>query len=170
MALLPSEITDRIIALSVTEKSIVEIWTHFPGIKYFISETKIDWKSMSYSQILSENFIRSFSDRVNWEWVSVYQTLSENFIREFSDRVHWYWIPRRQNLSNNFISEFKHLFVYLEDSEESEYSSSDEESEYSSSDEESEYSSSDEESTERRFVNYGRVDPWYLEELLESLL
>ena len=96
-------------------------------IRIFIDKYKahkklsiIDWNKISQYQILSENFIREFKDKVNWERISQYQTLSEDFIREFKDKVDWDSISKCQKLSEEFIEEFKHkiywnkLFKYNE--------------------------------------------------------
>ena len=129
---LPTELSDFIITLSVTEKNIVSVYTQFPGIKHYpdqikISESvseyqilsesfirefqdRVDWMSVSFHPSLSEDFIRSFQDRVYWTSVSFHQSLSEDFIREFQDRVDWYFIRRYQSLSGSFISEFKDKF------------------------------------------------------------
>jgi hypothetical protein len=104
---LPTELRDRVVALSVTEESILEIWTEFPGIKWYISGTKLDWERVSRKHTLSEEFIREFSDHVYWYWVSRDSELSEEFIREFSDHVYWYWVSRDSELSEEFIREFR---------------------------------------------------------------
>ena len=41
------------------------------------------WIYISANQILSEEFIREFQDRVDWVCISKYQKLFEEFIREF---------------------------------------------------------------------------------------
>ena len=77
---------------------------------------EVNWKYISSSQTLSEDFIREFKDEVDWYNISYYQTLSEfgeDFIREFKDKVNWYNISSSQNLSNSskfskkFMEEFK---------------------------------------------------------------
>ena len=68
---------------------------------------KVDWNYISYSQKLSESFIREFKNKVHWINISAFQKLSENFIREFKDKVYWYHISQYQTLSENFIREFK---------------------------------------------------------------
>ena len=68
---------------------------------------KVDWKYISYNQKLSEEFIKEFKDRVNWSCISEYQKLSEEFIKEFKDKVDWYCISYNQKLSEEFIKEFK---------------------------------------------------------------
>jgi len=70
-------------------------------------QNKVDWDYISYSQKLSLNFIREFRNKVNWENISHYQQLSENFIREFKDYVDWIRISHYQQLSKDFIREFK---------------------------------------------------------------
>jgi hypothetical protein len=86
--MLPVEIRERIIAFSVTEETIKIIWTHFPTIKWYISDTNLNWEEVSIRQTLSEEFIRDFSDRVDWYSIFIRQKLSEDFIREHSSRVH----------------------------------------------------------------------------------
>ena len=68
---------------------------------------KVDWENISRYQTLSEEFIREFKDKVVWHNISFSQTLSEEFIREFKDKVHWYSISANQVLSEEFIREFK---------------------------------------------------------------
>lgn len=57
-------------------------------------------------QVLSEDFIRRYQDKLNWRVISECQTLSEDFIREFKDKVRWDSISWRQILSEDFIKEF----------------------------------------------------------------
>ena len=68
---------------------------------------KVNWKSISRCQTLSEDFIREFKDEVDWDWISINQILSEDFIREFKDKVWWHFISINQVLSEDFIREFK---------------------------------------------------------------
>ena len=51
-----------------------------------------DWTSVQFyiGNVLSEDFIREFQDKVNWEMISVTQKLSEDFIREFQNKVDWF--------------------------------------------------------------------------------
>jgi hypothetical protein len=102
---LPQEITDRIIALSVTSKSISKVWTHFPGIKWYISETDICWDYISSCKHTSEEFISSFSDHVDWNYVSGRLMLSKEFLREFKDKIDWNLVLKYQDLSDEFIRE-----------------------------------------------------------------
>ena len=57
----------------------------------------IDWNKLSHYQILSEDFIREFKDKIDWMAVCRYQKLSEDFIREFKDKVDWWYISKYQN-------------------------------------------------------------------------
>ena len=41
-----------------------------------------------------------------WVYISVYEILSEDFIREFQDKVIWIGICYNQKLSKEFIIEF----------------------------------------------------------------
>jgi len=76
-------------------------------------QDKVHWDSISWCQTLSEDFIREFHsgrNKVNWDWISMNQTLSEDFIREFHsgrNKVNWYGIAYNQKLSENFIREFQ---------------------------------------------------------------
>jgi hypothetical protein len=74
---LPDEITDRITSLSVTNKNILEIYSHFPGT---VVPNQINWELLSRFQKLSEEFISRFSDSIDWFWVSISQKLSEDLI------------------------------------------------------------------------------------------
>lgn len=59
------------------------------------------------TQIMPENFIRDFQDKVDWNCVSVYQTLSNAFIYEFRDKVEWDQVWENQNVSYQMIQDFK---------------------------------------------------------------
>lgn len=74
----------------------------------FIIEFKdyLDWKTMSFTQVLSEDLIREFADKVDWGHISGNQKLSEDFIREFKDKINWNYIVERQNVSDEFILDF----------------------------------------------------------------
>ena len=50
-------------------------------------QDKVDWNNISFSQKLSEKFIKEFQDKVYWYRISQYQKLSEKFIKEFQDKV-----------------------------------------------------------------------------------
>jgi len=74
-------------------------------IRYY--KDKVNWLYISEYQKLSESFIEEFQDLVNWNSISYYQKLSEGFIRKFKDRVAWTWICESQTLSEDFIREFQ---------------------------------------------------------------
>ena len=69
--------------------------------------TELNWVEISYYQVLSEDFIREFKDKVYWKQISYKQVLSEDFIREFQDKVYWVNISYKQELSLEFIKEFE---------------------------------------------------------------
>jgi hypothetical protein len=85
-------------------------------IRYYARD--INFSDVSTVQQLSESFIREFQDKVNWSSISKYQKLSESFIRKFQDNVEWIYISKYQKLSEDFIKEFKnkvcwfHIFKY----------------------------------------------------------
>ena len=51
-----------------------------------------DWVKISHDEILSEDFMREFQDKVFWNIISWKQKLSENFIKEFQDKIDFYKI------------------------------------------------------------------------------
>ena len=77
------------------------------SVSYFIQYSPLGWYDISCKVVLSENFIRYFSNKVDWEYISQYQRLSEKFIREFKNKVDWECISAYQKLSEKFIREFK---------------------------------------------------------------
>jgi len=83
----------------------LQLWLTESTIR--ILKDKLNWRSISYKQILSESFITEFKDKVDWDNISRHQTLSESFIREFKDKVNWDYICKYQILSEEFSREFK---------------------------------------------------------------
>ena len=107
----PTEIRDLVLSFIVDEENVVEIYTQFSGIKWYIIHEKtqhFNWRKVSMCQTLSESFIRSFQDQLDWGLVSEYQKLSERSMRNFKDRLIWILIPMHQDLSEDFIREFSH--------------------------------------------------------------
>ena len=75
-----------------------------------------DWRDWGFysNNILSEDFIREFKDKVDWSAICRYQKLSENFIREFKDKVHWGVVSIYQNnLSDEFKTEFANKLNFV---------------------------------------------------------
>ena len=66
-----------------------------------------EWSGISKNNILSEDFIRKYSDKVNWFYISSSQKLSCQFIEEFQDKVDWNNISRYQKLNIDFLNQFK---------------------------------------------------------------
>jgi hypothetical protein len=108
---------------SITKKiSIGKISNNILKLPYNIiknvdSIVSLDWKEISYTQRLTENFIREFHDKVDWSAISDCQKLSENFIKEFQNRVNWGYISASQRLSEDFIIEFKDKVNWIDISE-----------------------------------------------------
>jgi hypothetical protein len=75
--------------------------------------SEIDWDKITWNNILPEDFIRKYQDKLDWNNISSRQILSEDFIREFHDKVNWYSISYCQYLSNDFIIEFSN-YIHLE--------------------------------------------------------
>lgn len=65
------------------------------------------WKILPERQVLSENFIAKYADKIDWHVVSFYQVLSEDFIDRNYDKVDWNSISSGQDLSEKFIE--KHI-------------------------------------------------------------
>lgn len=61
-------------------------------------------------QKLSENFIRTYKDKLKWSTVTKYQTMSEDFIKEMRDYVDWDLVLDYQKLSLEFICKMKYYF------------------------------------------------------------
>ena len=77
---------------------------------------EFDWRDWGFysNNILSEDFIREFIDKVDWSAVCRYQKLSEDFIREFKDKVHWGVVSIYQNnLSDEFKTEFANKLNFV---------------------------------------------------------
>lgn len=72
----------------------------------FKNKTK-PWIRISKYQILSENFIKEFKDKVVWKHISACQSLSESFIEEFKDYVDWKNIANHQYLSKEFREKYE---------------------------------------------------------------
>jgi hypothetical protein len=64
------------------------------------------WHQIS-RMLLSDNFIRTFKQKLDWKWITAHQPLNENFIEEFQSYVDWNEISQSQNLSESFIREFQ---------------------------------------------------------------
>ena len=73
-------------------KHIKDIKKKIEWEEYYNPE--FDWHDQEFysNNILSEDFIREFKDKVDWMLISKSQTLSEDFIIEFKDKVDWWYI------------------------------------------------------------------------------
>jgi len=82
---------------------------HKQGLKNWIKqhEEVINWKGVSYSEILPEEFIDVFQDKVDWTYVSQKQKLSESFIEKHEHLVNWKEIAKHQTLSAEFIYKYQ---------------------------------------------------------------
>ena len=61
------------------------------------------WRVSTQYQVLSEDLIRDFKNRVDWFHISHSQQLSEDFIREFADLIHWPELICNDNISIDVI-------------------------------------------------------------------
>ena len=70
------------------------------------------WKTVTYTQNLSIQFIKDFKDKINWYFASKYLNLNEQLISEFKDKVNWYFIFKYQKIrfSKRFILDYINNF------------------------------------------------------------
>ena len=89
-------------------KYIKDIKIKLEWEKYYNPD--FDWNDYKFysNNILSEDFIREFKDKVDWSAICRYQKLSEEFIEEFQDKLYWKHISCYQELSVEFIKKFRH--------------------------------------------------------------
>ena len=89
----------------IMEKYIVkDIFRMKKEMEYadIINEHNGDWGELSFNVELTEDFIRTFQDKVEWEGISFFQKLSEEFIQEFEDKIDWETLFLNQDLSYDF--------------------------------------------------------------------
>lgn len=98
-----SKIIRCIIKYQCMSESLIREMLHIHNDPIIENGSELIW----YYQVVSEDFIREFKDRVNWYYISMSQILSEDFIREFEDNVVWYNIRKYQILSREFLEEFR---------------------------------------------------------------
>ena len=65
---------------------------------------------ISTKQILSEEFIREFQDKIDWRMISCSQKLSIKFIIEFYKRIDFQALLRNENISDE-VKEFCRIFL-----------------------------------------------------------
>ena len=68
------------------------------------------WFKISFTDNLSENFIREFQNKVDWYWIAANQNLSKEFIVEFSNKINFYGLSLNENMSDD-IKEFCRMFL-----------------------------------------------------------
>lgn len=67
----------------------------------------VDWKAVSSSGILPEEFIRKHHCYISWDKLSGAQSLSVSLINDFSNKVCWRYIGRRQSFPIEFYRTYK---------------------------------------------------------------
>lgn len=67
-----------------------------------------NWSVISCHQILSEDFMHQFRNKLDWEFLSIKQTMSESFIESHSNLVDWYLISGWKKLSDDFVNKWSH--------------------------------------------------------------
>lgn len=104
-----------------TEKFIEEFkdiipWCYIPGrvkmSESFIRRHRLEmekyyscWNSICEHQVLSEEFIEEFADKVDWKAVSFKQKLSKEMIHKYANKVDWRYIVANQKLDQKFIKD-----------------------------------------------------------------
>lgn len=53
----------------------------------YIMHEYLDFTSLLRRENLSEAFIEEFQNEVDWDYISEYQVLSEDFMRKFKDKI-----------------------------------------------------------------------------------
>ena len=71
-------------------------------VKKYLKKHNNNWIDISIKEKLSEDFIRTFHNKVHWEFISIYQKLSEDFIREFRHKLNLDNIIKNQKVNKNF--------------------------------------------------------------------
>ena len=75
-------------------KHLKDIKNKLDWEKYY--DPNFDWDNIQFykENILSEDFIKEFKDKVNWEMISCYQKLSVEFLISItdSDTIDWRFV------------------------------------------------------------------------------
>lgn len=72
------------------------------------------WNKLSYSELLSDEVIEKYADKLHWRELSQHQYLSEEMIRKFSRKVDWYNIVIHQKMSEPLIEEFSNNLRWVD--------------------------------------------------------
>ena len=74
---------------------------------------KIDWFDISENMVLSEEFIRKYSNSVCWSDICRYQKLSIKLINDYEDRIDWIEVSKNKNkLSEKFLITFRYYLKW----------------------------------------------------------
>lgn len=75
----------------------------------------MNWKEISSQKGLTEAFIVENEERVYWDCISLNDTpYSEDFMRTYKEKLHWRSVSKLQVLSEDFIREMKHVVEWTE--------------------------------------------------------
>lgn len=90
--------------MEIMTEEMVEILTELKKKENFMEDCYIEeeeegymitpkwWDYISWSFVLSEEFIRKFQDKLDWSCITGSQKLSKEFILEFQDKLDWWKI------------------------------------------------------------------------------
>lgn len=70
------------------------------------------WRSVSYRQKLSDDFIRKFADKLCWAHLCHKQKLSESIMIDYDKYLNYSLISRYQNLTPMFIEQYFYKLNY----------------------------------------------------------
>ena len=88
-------------------------WKTDKARTFFTGEERIaqgNWDFISTYEFLSEDFMRTFKDKLNWSVLFEWQRMSNSFIKENIDKIKtkddWFSVVFSQNLSEDFIDKY----------------------------------------------------------------
>ena len=67
---------------------------------------KLEWSLLDYTKF-SEDFIRDYADKLDWYLVSYYQVLTDDLVDEFEDRIEWIPFSSPTSSTTLFLEENK---------------------------------------------------------------
>lgn len=71
-------------------------------IKYFKNEKNFNWDEISSNELLSEDFIEKYIDKINFNNMHYYN-ISDEFIIKYKDKINWELLSTKPDLSINII-------------------------------------------------------------------
>lgn len=108
---------------SIMRKIMVKTKVHFPSdfnkmipqyqvlTEDFMRDfkDKLDWDTISLCQTLGSTFIDEFADLLNWSIMSETQMLTIDQMQNYAPNLHWNGVSKFQVLTPEFIVKYKHM-------------------------------------------------------------